>query len=885
MAKFLRIALWNANGLEQHKEEVKTFLKNNYIDILLVSETHFTEKTYFKIPNYVTYSTNHPDGTAHGGTAVIIKSTIQHYALPKYQKNLLQSTAIKVTALRYDMTVAAVYCPPRHNIKKNDFQEYFQTLGNKFLAGGDYNSKHTRWGSRLVTTKGRELLKTLEDNRYSFLSTGTPTYWPTDPQKVPDLLDFYVTNGINSTYTDVIPSYDLSSDHSPIIATIGTSVIYKKPTPRLHNARTNWDTFRSILNGSIDLNIRLKKTEEIETVTEAFISKLQQAAQQSSPVLQPRKIKQDIPLEIKKLIAEKRRARSKWQRTYAPADRQDYNQISRRLKNRLKEIRNEEFEQYISKLSRTDHSIWKPIQNSKKPTTPAPPVRKNINEPWAKSDAEKANLFAEHLVSVFQPLDNEVDQEIEHSLSIPPVIHTPIKTLSPKEIAEEIKFLNPKKSPGIDLITAKMMKELPRKGIVLLTYIYNAILRLGYWPKCLKTAQIIMIGKPGKEPTDVSSYRPISLLSVISKLLERLVLRRLNVDLPPENWIPDHQFGFRQKHSTVQQVHRITQTVNKALENKQYCSGVFLDISQAFDKVWHPGLIYKIKHILPSNYFNLLKSYLSERTFQTKVNEAKSDYFSISSGVPQGSVLGPLLYVLYTSDLPTAQNAITGTFADDTAILSCHEDPQIASNITQNNLDNLQQWLKKWKIKVNESKSAHITFTLRKETCPAVTINNVQIPQTQAVKYLGLHLDNKLTWKQHITKKRKQMELKARELQWLIGRKSRVSMENKILIYKTVIKPIWTYGLELWGCASKSNIAIIQRCQSKILRQIANAPWYVTNHTLHTDFNVPTVQEDTRKKAITHHDVVENHPNPLMEQLLEPIINKRLKKLWPSELI
>ena len=210
----------------------------------------------------------------------------------------------------------------------NQFQEYFQTLGNKFIAGGDYNSKHTRWGSRLATTKGRELLKTLEHSRHSYLSTGTPTYWPTDPQKIPDLLDFYVTNGINSTYTDIVPNYDLSSDHSLIIATIGTSVIYKKPPPKLHNSRTNWDTFHSILHNSIDLKIRLKTTEEIEYTTETFINKLQQAAQQSTPKLYTRKINQDILLEIKKLIAEKRKARSRWQRTHTPADKWAYNHTS-----------------------------------------------------------------------------------------------------------------------------------------------------------------------------------------------------------------------------------------------------------------------------------------------------------------------------------------------------------------------------------------------------------------------------------------------------------------------------------------------------------------------------------------------------------------------------
>jgi hypothetical protein len=128
----------------------------------------------------------------------------------------------------------------------------------------------------------------------------------------------------------------------------------------------------------------------------------------------------------------------------------------------------------------------------------------------------------------------------------------------------------------------------------------------------------------------------------------------------------------------VQQVHRITQVINKTFEYKQYSSGVFLDISQAFDKVWHPGRLYIIKHVFPPAYVNLLKSYLNKRTFQTKVNEEQSDYFPIGSGVSQGSVLGPLLYVLYTSDLPTAQNIITGTFAYHTAIVFSHADPQIA---------------------------------------------------------------------------------------------------------------------------------------------------------------------------------------------------------------
>jgi hypothetical protein len=120
-------------------------------------------------------------------------------------------------------------------------------------------------------------------------------------------------------------------------------------------------------------------------------------------------------------------------------------------------------------------------------------------------------------------------------------------------------------------------------------------------------------------------------------------------ELNPQTWIPDHQFGFRRAHSTIQQSHRIENTITKTLNNKQYCRAAFLDIPQAFDKVWHPGLLYKIKKILPTNYYNLLKSYLSEIFFEVKINKEISNRLSIRSGVPQGSLLSPLLYTLYTT--------------------------------------------------------------------------------------------------------------------------------------------------------------------------------------------------------------------------------------------
>jgi hypothetical protein len=181
---------------------------------MLISEKHFTYKSHFSIPGYNFSHTNHPDGTAHGGTAILIRSPLTYSEQLRYAKPELQATTIQIKGPQRNIKIASIYCPPKHNLKATHFNAFFQTLGPYFIAGGDYNSKHTLWGSRLTTTKGRELASLIYTNSYSFLSSGTPTYWPTDPRKIPDLLDFFVTSGFSSAYIDIQPSY-VSLAHFP----------------------------------------------------------------------------------------------------------------------------------------------------------------------------------------------------------------------------------------------------------------------------------------------------------------------------------------------------------------------------------------------------------------------------------------------------------------------------------------------------------------------------------------------------------------------------------------------------------------------------------------------------------------------------------------------
>jgi hypothetical protein len=296
----------------------------------------------------------------------------------------------------------------------------------------------------------------------------------------------------------------------------------------------------------------------------------------------------------------------------------------------------------------------------------------------------------------------------------------------------------------------------------------------------------------------------------MSKIFEKLLLDRLLPIITERGLIPNHQFGFRQHHSTIEQIHRVTQVINQTTEEKKYCPPAFPDITQAFDKIWHDGLLFKLRTNLPLNYFLILQSYLQNRHFLVRYQDEQTTLHPIRAGVPQGSALGLTLYLIYTADLPTTPSVTTGTYADDTAILSPHQDPTVASQRLQTALNKIQSWMKTWRTRVNEGNSVQATFTTRRNTCPPVSLNNRQLKQCEDVEYLGMHLDRRMTWKKHICTKHKQPGIKFSKLYWLIGRRSQLSLYNKFSVYKAILKPISSYGLQLWGSASKSNTEILE---------------------------------------------------------------------------
>uniref|UniRef100_A0A2A4IUM2 Reverse transcriptase domain-containing protein n=1 Tax=Heliothis virescens TaxID=7102 RepID=A0A2A4IUM2_HELVI len=867
----LRIATWNANGLTERRQELEVFLKTERIDVALISETRFSDKTYFQLKNYTIHTTNHPSGNTHGGAAVIIKENIKHYVLNEYKTEKIQATSVRVQNKHGETTLSAIYCPPRHIISTDDFKMFFSTLDNRFVCGGDWNAKHCYWGSRLTLPRGRQLYKTVTDLDLSCMSHGEPTYWPTDRNKKPDLLDFFILKNIPRTHLSIETCTDLSSDHTPVILNVSARVILTEIPTRIYNRSTNWDKYGQYITNNLNLNISLKTPDEVEETVE-YLNRLIHNAAHDSTVKNKRYTQplHQYPKFLRDKIATRRNLRKVWHNTGYPSDKTAFNNASQELKHLIKAMNDEHLQSYLRELkpnSDSNYSLWKATSKIKKPTAPVPPIKMPTGK-WARSDSEKASVYAEHLRTVFEPFPSqnaEHDQEVTKYLHSPLQMCLPLKSTCPREIISEIKNLKDKKAPGYDEIDATLLKQLPKKGIMLVVILFNACLRLQYYPSQWKIAQVVMVPKAGKPPHEADSYRPISLLPVIGKLFEKIILNRIKPHL--QDILPEHQFGFREKHGTIEQVHRLVEVINNTFENKQYCSTIFLDIGQAFDKVWHDGLKYKIKKMLPHCFYGIMNSYVTKRSFEVRYKSETSKMYAINSGVPQGSILGPILYLIFTADLPTNDKVVTATYADDTAIMSVNENAQTASQNLQEHLNNVEKWFNKWRIKANQNKSKHITFTLRRQTCPPITLHNETIPQADDAKYLGMHLDRRLTWQKHIWTKRKQLDTKVRQLYWLIGPKSQLSSLSKMTIYKTVLKPIWTYGIQLWGTASNSNIDILERFQSKTLRTMFNIPYNIRNKYIHMDLNINTVKEEVTAYSIKYQKRLSIHTNNLAYKL------------------
>ena len=403
-------------------------------------------------------------------------------------------------------------------------------------------------------------------------------------------------------------------------------------------------------------------------------------------------------------------------------------------------------------------------------------------------------------------------------------MNEPTFFLSPTDSAEVesiISDLKKGKSVGPYSIPCDLLKMLNELISPLLVILINESFSTGIFPDKLKIAKVIALHKKGATD-DPSNYRPISLLSVFSKIFEKIMHKRLYNFLEVNDILHPLQFGFRKKHSTQHTLISMTETIKKSIDNGKFECAIFIDLKKAFDTVNHTILLKKLEHYgirgIPLKWF---ESYLLNRKQYVSINGYSSEELILRHGVPQGSVLGPLLFLIFINDLPNvSKHLIFYLFADDTSIHFISTDLLQIQKVVNRELRKVRKWLEANRLELNIDK---INFVIFRSQQHKVTDNIVlrfgrkSIKQESYVKFLGILLDSNLSWKFHLTELSKKP---ARTAGLFYKIRHCTAKDTLMLLYHGLFASLLAYGISVWGSTFTTSTDPICILQKKVLKII-----------------------------------------------------------------
>lgn len=881
----LHSAFWNANGLIKSRNELQIFAQQFELDVIFISETHLQpHHPDPKIPGFILYRTDRPTGPG-GGTAIYISQSLKHHFTPITLVSL-EATVITVSTSRGPITLASCYNRPSLKLDVNDLVTVINS-GGAVIAAGDFNAKHTNWSCRTTNTNGKIVQQLIDNNINCQVYAPTePTIFPANGA-LPDILDIAIVNNI-SHHLALTSVNELTSDHNPVLLDISNTIVESIPIKPM----VNLGNFHDYLQDNFDAVPTISSCTDLDNAVTFLNRSIHEAIERNSFTNNRPRIRPNIPADILDLIREKNAARKISRRSNLPEDKRVTNRLNLEVKKALYNFRNQQWQAKLESLQTSDNSLWRMSKCLRTTKVRLAPI--HSAQGIVYRDDEKAEAFAESLEG--QCRLNLRHADLDHVEDIEDRVHglitapddpddEPILPTDIDEVNDIVKHLPSKKAPGPDQIPNKLLKALPANVIIFLVAIFNAMFSLRYFPSEWKKADVIFIPKPGKDHKFPQNHRPISLLSTVGKIAEKLILRRLSCIVDDLELIPKHQFGFRSQHSTTQQIVRLTEIASHGLNIKHLTGIISLDVEKAFDTVWHDGLIHKLLlQGIPFNLVKLIHSFLQNRSFRAKIGQSLSESHPLEAGVPQGSILSPLLYTLFTADMPLPQDhrVHLAAYADDTAIIAQSKDPHLLSTLLQDAADSLESFFKKWLIGVNPEKSCALIITRRRNiAAPKINMFGQDIPWTNQLKYLGVTFDKTLSFSPHIANALAKGKLAVNKLMPLLCRKSKMSLQNKLTLYKTIIRPMMVYASPAWAHASKNTIKPLQTLQNKCLRLIFQAPWFMRNDTLHNEANnLPTLFDYLIEASTKYFESADSHSNPLIREAssYDPSIKWKIKR-------
>lgn len=874
----IKTIAWNSYSLFHKKTELSQLIDKNQIKLILVSETWLSNGSNVNFPDFSCYRVDRH----RGGVCILIHKSIPHTLSKQISLDYAEAVFVKIHSADGDVTVGSIYCSPAASRLQSAsfFTKVLSSTGPSVIAG-DFNAKHQAWNNLSFTLKGADLFKLCNIKNYVIHAPDRPTLTPARGE--PSVVDFVISKAVPGVSNPKVLN-ELSSDHLPIEFSIPFDRSALKDIKVFNYRKANWQAFRNDLNLStamLESRFRsLNTPKSIDKCIKKLVSNVHEAMNNAIPKKMPYKLTYPSSPKIKALTKARNHYRNQFLATGNVFFKSAKNQLNRMIKRETSLLNQQSFDDKIASINTKDRSLYQLAKCLKNKKSCSPPLV-NPDGSLSHSNEEKANAFADAFLNCHKiSLDLTSNHETKVRKSINRLKRE--KSGTPRnehfkidQIKDVIKSLKPRKAPGPDMIPNFIIKAFPEPLIEFILRLFNSCLKITYFPSPWKLGKIIAIPKPGKTNTIATNYRPISLLSTIGKIFERLVLEKLKSFEEINKIFINEQCGFKSDHSAIHQVLRITEKATMNFNRHKSTGLVLLDIEKAFDSVWHDALIHKLMVLkFPSFLVKIIQSYLTGRTAYVNFQGSDSKHLEIPAGVPQGSLLAPFLFNIFINNIKTTKDTDLAIFADDTAIMceASWKNAKTIKNKLEAAFNKVQTFFTSWKIKINSTKTEFIVFT----KSPAMKnklihlrpeINGALLEWKNVVRYLGVELDSGLNLRNHIDNSIFKANGVIKSLFCIFKKNSSASIQTKLLIYKTYIRPILTYAGTIIVNSAKTHFKRLQVLENKCLRMALNAPYGTRNTSLYQEGKLPSIQEFVQRNAKNFYEKAKRHDNPLINPL------------------
>ena len=820
----LNILSFNINSVPLHFDELRDQCLSQYnleFQVIGLCETRLNDSicSLYRLEGYNAHFKN--KNTSGGGLALFLRKMYTAKTLPEINLQLCYIETMFLEVVQpYNFVIGIVYRPPNSNF--DDFlvslENILLTLARKKMPCylfGDFNVN-------MLAINGR--VQNFTDLFYSNM------YYPTinKPTRITNvsatLIDHIWTNDLNYyssgiLYTSVSDHFPVFSSFSPpIIKSNSAKVVFKK---RIIN-NTNIEAFSSELsNYTLD---DLPHELELNEAYDKFIDKFTYFYNKHFPIeeysiKEKHSNKPYITQGIRKSIKERNRLQrlyAKWPLTYENA----FKKYRNTLTSIIRSAKSNYHKSKLAENSGNAKKTWEVVNDIMGKNIHQLPDSITFDNKITSNRQEIAELFnnffcnvASTLHQAMPPASTSFQTYLPERAAVSFFI-TPTTTQEIESVIQGLKVT----SPGHDKIDVRVVKRCCTIISPFLEYVINRSFNEGIFPKSLQISHVIPIFKKG-DKSSYSNYRPISLLPCFSKIFEKLMVKRLMDYLTNNSLLCEHQYGFRPKYNTELAVQQLCQHIYDAIDNKLYQLTIFCDLTKAFDTLSHPILLDKLNNYgISGTANNWFKSYLSHRQQYTDFKNTTSSYCNISYGVPQGSILGPLLFLIYVNDLTNASKKFDYLlYADDTTLFITGNNITEIKNVANEEMVHIANWFKSNKLTLNINKTFFMVSHSIMSITPQIDLNfnGFSLKQVNEIKFLGITIDNTLKWRSHINEIRT-------KLSKIIGVTYKIrdylNTDNLKQIYFSLAYPHLLYCCAVWGGACKTFIESLFVSQKKMMR-------------------------------------------------------------------